>query len=279
MNYRHAYHAGNFADVLKHTVLIGILELLQKKPSPYCYLDTHAGRGFYNLKSDEATRSGEHLSGIQKLLLAPNPTPIVSRYLECINQTNHEMNENEFVFYPGSPLIASYLAREQDRTIGVELHPEEYQALKTLFKDLPQATAHCMDGFASLKSLLPPKERRGFILIDPPYEKPNEFNLILNSLSDGLKKFTTGIFAIWYPLKSNIPIKQFKLNLSKMLRNEILTVELSTYDVAPQWLSGSGLMIINPPYPLAKNLEPELEWLWKALSINDQGGYHLSLLK
>lgn len=278
MNYRHAFHAGNFADVLKHTVLIALLEALQKKPTAYCYLDTHAGRGLYDLRADEATRSAEHLSGVQRLLLAPNPPPLVTRYLDCIQQINKNLNAQEFIFYPGSPLIAANMARKHDRTVAVELHPQEFQALKFLFKANPEVITHFMDGFASLKSLLPPKERRGLILIDPPYEKINEFNAILSGVEQGIKKFGSGIFAIWYPLKSNNSSKHFLNSLAKIVRNEILIIELNTYDSLPQQLSGSGLIIINPPYQFTQTLAPELEWLWNVLSFKGQGGYHLSLL-
>src|SRR5579862_8443797 len=204
MNYRHAYHAGCFSDVVKHVALLGLIASLLRKDTPFCYIDTHAGRGYYDLFSEFASKTKEYLGGIEKIIEHANPPPLVKAYLNCIHQLNNELSQSQYAslhYYPGSPMIVRHFLRPHDRVIACELQSEEYQALRTLCAGDKQMTAHHMDGFVSLKSLLPPQERRGLVLIDPPYENPDEFTRIVQSLPLAIKKWETGIYAIWYPIK------------------------------------------------------------------------------
>ncbi|MBV9576800.1 MAG: 23S rRNA (adenine(2030)-N(6))-methyltransferase RlmJ, partial [Gammaproteobacteria bacterium] len=177
MNYRHAYHAGSFTDVIKHTILIMLMEALARKESPFCYIDTHAGAGYYNLSAESAAKNKEYLGGIEKIIQQDNPPPIIKRYLDCIHHINNQLTHTQFSslkFYPGSPMIARHFLRAHDKIIACELQAQEYQLLKNTFAGDKQVAIHHMDGFLGLKAFLPPQERRGLVLIDPPYENPDE---------------------------------------------------------------------------------------------------------
>lgn len=281
MNYRHAYHAGNFADVIKHLILIDLLHLLQRKNTPFCYIDTHAGRGYYDLQSEQASKTNEYTHGIEKIIQQPSPPVLVQRYLDCIHKINNQLTHSHYAslrYYPGSPLIAKQVIRPQDRIIACELQPDEYQALKNTFIGDKQTAIHHTDGFLGLKAFLPPKERRGLILIDPPYEDSNEFVRLAQTLPAALKRFETGIYAIWYPLKDKKLTDQFYQSLKKAISQPILAVELTIYPDLPNHLNGSGMVIINPPWHFNDNLTSLLPWLWKALTINQQGGYRSFVL-
>lgn len=269
MNYRHAYHAGNFADVFKHIVLVGLTQSLLRKDSAFCFLDTHAGSGFYDLSSDAAQKGKEFENGIKKLFAQENPPELVKQYLECITDP---------LQYPGSPLIVQHFLRPQDRMILSELHPEEYQQLKRLFARNKQVAVHNQNGYDCIKAFLPPKEKRGFVLIDPPYEKPDELMQLTRILPEALRRWESGIFALWYPIKNREAIERFHQTLQEKIEEPILTVELSIYpENITTHLNGSGMVIINPPWQLDQTLEDTLPWVWKALSINKQGRYHLNL--
>src|SRR3974390_699594 len=198
MNYRHAYHAGNFADVVKHVVLVGILLHLRRKEAPFRVIDTHAGRGIYDLAGEAAARTGEANEGIKRLDdLMPGETlpEALSAYLRIVRTFGPDR-------YPGSPLIAAQLLREKDRLIAIESIPEEEAALRRTLAHVPNAKSQCADGYARLASLLPPPERRGLVLIDPPYEAENEFARVAEMLSMARKRFATGLYLVWYPIKS-----------------------------------------------------------------------------
>jgi len=282
MNYRHSYHAGNFADVIKHVTLIALLSALQNKEKPLCYIDTHAGTGFYDLFSEQAKKTHEYTGGIEKVIQCERPPAVVKRYLDCVHEINNRLSDAKFAslrYYPGSPLIARQLLRPHDNIIACELHPEEYQLLKNTFAGDKRVAVHHLDGFLGLKAFLPPAERRGLILIDPPYENPDEYTRIVHSLPFALKRFPTGIYAIWYPIKEKADTERFYNALNKNIPLPIFVMELTIYPDLPQHLNGCGLAIINPPWQFEQTVDEFLPWLWKALTINDQGAYRTHLLK
>lgn len=277
MNYRHGYHAGGFADVFKHIVLISLIQAMIRKEKPLCYVETHAGRGLYYLESEFAKKTDESVQGIQKLCeyyensTANKPTPeIIDTYLKTIKQLGYPH------YYPGSPLIAEAMLRESDRLVLMELQPEEYKILKKNMKGNPKIAVHNQNGYVGLKAFLPPQERRGLILIDPAFEKPDEWKQLLEAIKIGLKQFETGVFAVWYPIKDHREVNKFINSIGKLGLSSTLVAELTIYPPdAPLGLIGSGLLIINPPFQLDKTLESALPWVWKALSVNGAGGGRL----
>jgi 23S rRNA (adenine2030-N6)-methyltransferase len=282
MNYKHVYHAGNFADVVKHLVLTALINSLKQKKTPFCYIDTHAGAGYYNLFSPLADKTKEYVGGIEKIIQQEKPPLFVKDYLDSIHTINNTLTKSKFAslqFYPGSPLIARHLLRTNDRIVACELQPQEYTALRTTFVGDKQVAVHHMDGFLGLKAFLPPSERRGLVLIDPPYEDPDEFIQLAHALPAALKRWETGIYALWYPIKERRQIERFYRALNQQIPQPILSIELTIYPDLPQHLNGCGLVIINPPWQLDKTVEAMLPWLWKALTINDQGGFHTYFLK
>ncbi|HVE44617.1 MAG TPA: 23S rRNA (adenine(2030)-N(6))-methyltransferase RlmJ [Gammaproteobacteria bacterium] len=281
MNYRHGYHAGNFADVFKHITLIALLTALSHKQTPYCYLDTHAGAGYYDLFSLFSEKTKEYATGIEKIIEQARAPDLVKRYIACIHKINEQFTKTtraSLRYYPGSPMIARSLLRPHDRIIACELHPEEYQALAATFAGDKQVAIHHMDGFLGLKAFLPPKERRGVVLIDPPYEDPDELLRIIQSLKIALKRWETGIYAIWYPIKEKKQLIPFYETIKQNITQPTLSVTLSIYPDLPQHLNGSGLIVINPPWQFDQTMEQILPWLWHALTTNQQGEYHLDTL-
>jgi len=282
VNYRHSYHAGSFTDVFKHIILTILLQSFTRKESSFCYIDTHAGIGYYDLLSESANKTKEYLAGIEKIIQHPNPPQPVKRYLDCVHTINNRLSAAKYAslrYYPGSPMIARNLARPTDRIIACELHPEDYQTLKNAFALDKQTAIHHADGFMGLKAFLPPRERRGFVLIDPPYENPDEFTRIVHALPSALKRWPTGTYAIWYPIKEKTLVNKFYRTLVSTFEQSILAVELTIYPDLPNHLNGSGMIIINPPYQVDTIIEQTLPWIWKALTINDQGEYRSFRLK
>jgi 23S rRNA (adenine2030-N6)-methyltransferase len=251
MNYRHAYHAGNFADCLKHALLITLIRALQRKDKPILVLDTHAGIGRYDLTGDEATRTGEWRHGIAPLLDA-RPAALAD-YLAVIDALG---------LYPGSPAIAAHLARPGDRLIACELHPEDAARLRQNFAGDPAVAVHRRDGYEALRAFLPPPERRALILIDPPYEAPDEFQHLAEALIAAAQKFPTGLFCAWYPIKHRAPVRAFFETLTAAGLRDILAAELLRRPpLDPARLNGCGLAIINPPYGFAAAATPILHTL------------------
>lgn len=282
MNYKHAYHAGCFSDVVKHIILMALLESLKRKEAAFCYIDTHAGTGCYDLFSEFASKSKEYEHGIEKVIQTENPPPLIKRYINCIHQINNELTDSKFAslrYYPGSPLIARHLLRAHDRIVACELQPQEYQALRSTFAGDKQVAVHHTDGFLGLKAFLPPKERRGMVLIDPPYEDPDEFNRIAHSLPIALKRWEAGVYAIWYPIKEKAQIDRFYRTLTTHIQHPILAVEVTIFPDLPNHLNGCGLVIINPPWQLDTTLQEVLPWIWNSLTINNQGGFRTYFLK
>ncbi len=257
MNYRHSYHAGNFADVFKHVVLTLLLQALRAKDKPFCYLDTHAGAGRYNLLGEAAQKTGEYREGIARFQKGP-PVPVeMADYLAAVRAVNEG---GELRCYPGSPRVARHLLRAQDRMVLMELHPEEAQALKLEFRGDPQVHVHHMDGFSGLKAFLPPQERRGLVLIAPPFERVDEFDRVVIALQAAHARWSTAIYAVWYPLKDPQEVKRFYRKLAGSGLRKLLLAEIS-FHAMPGQLYGCGMVILNPPWGLderLKRLLPEL---------------------
>jgi 23S rRNA (adenine2030-N6)-methyltransferase len=274
MNYLHSYHAGNFCDVVKHICLIALIESLMQKQTPICYIDTHAGAGVYDLFSEFSEKTKEYENGIEKIIQHSNPPDLVKKYIQIIHILNNKLTHSKISslrYYPGSPQIVREMMRPHDRIIASELHPNEYQSLKNNFLGDTQVAIHHMDGFLGLKAFLPPKERRGVVLIDPPYEDPDEFMHIARLLPIALKRFETGVYAIWYPVKEQSHVEKFYETVKKSVNNPVFTIELTIYPDIPQHLNGCGMAIINPPWKFDEVMKNTLPWVWKALSINGQG--------
>jgi 23S rRNA (adenine2030-N6)-methyltransferase len=255
MNYRHAYHAGNFADIAKHLALVAILLHLRKKDSAFAVIDSHGGRGSYDLSGEEAGKTGEAAAGIEKLR-GLKAEGALGRYLEIVDDENN---------YPGSPLIAAKLLRPQDRLVAIEKHPQEFAALKQALNPWRKAKAEEGDGYRKLTALLPPPERRGLVLIDPPFEVADEFAAMAEAVRAGLRRFATGIYLIWFPVKSDAEARRFcdevlATGVAKALRVDIAV------DAAEGKLSKAGLLALNPPYGFDKEMGDSLAQLAPLLS-------------
>jgi 23S rRNA (adenine2030-N6)-methyltransferase len=255
VNYRHAFHAGNHADVLKHAVLARVLQHMLEKPKPFLFLDTHAGIARYDLEAEAAKKTGEAEEGIRKLWdLDPWP-PALRPYLSLVRRINREWLR----WYPGSPGIARLLMRPEDRIELCELHPEDAQALKRATSGDRRVTVRREDGYHALKSLLPPKERRGVVLVDPPYEARDEAEKVAKGLRRAHRRFATGTYLLWYPIKDRPPVEALHESLKATGARRQLVAELWIYEpLSPMILAGSGLVIVNPPFKLEN-------WLGEAL--------------
>lgn len=261
MNYRHAFHAGNFADVLKHCVLIGLLDALKVKPAPFCYIDTHAGRGRYNLSGSEAQKTGEAEHGVARLRGVVDLPPLLRQYLQLVDADGADI-------YPGSPLLAARLLREQDTAHLCETQDEEVDGLRALLRNDARMHAHHRDGYAALKGLLPPHEKRGLVLIDPPYEaQEGEFRRICDALQIALGRWPTGMYAVWYPIKLGQHLQPFQRWLLNCGARRVLIAELRLQaDESPLRLNGAGMALINPPWRFADTLQANLPTLARLLS-------------
>jgi 23S rRNA (adenine2030-N6)-methyltransferase len=272
MNYRHGFHAGNHADVLKHLVLVSLLDALKKKEAPFFVVDTHAGRGRYDLAGLQASRTGEAKAGIRKLwtlaAAMPVPPPALARYLEAVAAAQAGAPDT----YPGSPLIVSQALRAQDRLAACELLPDEANVLKGVLSHDPHSHVHARDGYAALKALLPPRDgptkfARALVLIDPPYEaQDEEYPLITGAVADALQRFPQGIFAIWYPIKQRPSLHPFFRKVATLPVKSALAIELLVRpDDSPLRMNGSGMLLLNPPWQIEKDIEPALKPLAQAM--------------
>ena len=269
MNYRHGFHAGNHADVLKHVALLALLESLARKDTPYFVLDTHAGRGRYLLQGEQADATGEARGGIFRLYVLHGLPALLQRYLRRVQADNPV---GALLTYPGSPLLIAQAMRAQDRLVACELQPDEARALAALFKDDARVGVQARDGYGAMKALLPPKAHtagisRGMVLVDPPYEtQEDELDTILHALEDALARWPTGIYAVWYPIKRRKSLARF-MRKSALLpcKSALLAEVLIRHDNSPLRLNGSGLLVVNPPYRLDHELEPVLPVLARLL--------------
>jgi 23S rRNA (adenine2030-N6)-methyltransferase len=264
VNYRHAFHAGNFADVFKHAVLAGLLESLRRKDTPFCVIDVHAGIGRYDLLGDAALRTGEAQAGVLRLVGQTLP-PAMSDYWRAVMAVNPP-GVDGLRFYPGSPRIARHLLRPQDRLLLVELHPDDARALSDEFARDPQVHVRAMDAYTALKALLPPAERRGLVLIDPPFEVKDEFAQIQKGLADAWRRWPTGMYAIWYPIKALAPVRAFHRWLRDNAPGPALAAELYVHPATTdERLNGCGLVVVRPPWKFAEQLDTLLPFLGAAL--------------
>jgi 23S rRNA (adenine2030-N6)-methyltransferase len=276
MNYRHAYHAGNFADVVKHAVLALALDHLKAKDTPFCVIDTHAGVGRYDLEATAARKTGEYRSGIGRLLERdPQTLPGELRpYLGTVKALNGGgLGNGSLRWYPGSPRLVRSLLRPQDRLIALELHPEDAAALAALFARDPQVRVQQGDGYVGLKALLPPRERRGVVLIDPPFEAKDEFERVVQGLRQGHRRWATGHYLIWYPIKDRAPVAAFHAALKATGIARILAAELLLRPADDaQRLNGCGLILVNPPWPIEDELHSLMPALAEILGAGPGGG-------
>lgn len=257
MNYRHAYHAGNFADVLKHAVTVAVLSRMQARPKPMCYVESHAGAGLYRLDAPEAMQSQEAVRGIQRLAGAAPVNAALAAYLRIVAALPE--NQLRLRAYPGSPLIAAGLLGDTDRLVLIEVVPAEAAALRHLFRHDPRVAVHCCDGWAALGALLPPTPRRGLLLVDPPYEAPGDLRRVAAGLVLARRRWPVGVLAAWYPIKDRRALRSFYRELGAAGLGGLLRVELSVQpDDNPAGLNGSGMIIAAPPWGLELDLREML---------------------
>jgi 23S rRNA (adenine2030-N6)-methyltransferase len=289
LSYRHAFHAGNHADVLKHFVTIQLLSYLNQKDAPYMVIDTHAGAGVYELDAAYAAKNAEYETGISRLWDRNDLPAPLAEYVNLVKSMNPS---GKMRYYPGSPYCAEKIMREQDRLRLFELHPSD---AKILHENFSKLEAHAAaqgqrpttrgkrvliqkgDGFLWLKALLPPPSRRGLILIDPPYEDKNDYRKVKDTLEDALKRFATGTYAIWYPVLQRMESRQMPEKLKRLPGNGWLNVTLSISTPSPDGfgLHSSGMFVINPPWTLEPLLRDVMPYLVKALGRDAGAGFTL----
>lgn len=271
LSYRHSYHAGNHADVLKHIVLTLCINALKEKEKPFLYLDTHSGAGRYLLKSEHSEKTGEYLSGINLLWQQPNIPELLNTYLSVIKRYNPF---SELKYYPGSPLIAKQLLRQQDKLNLTELHPTDYPLLRQEFSKDKRAKVLREDGFAQLKSKLPHEFRRGIILIDPSYEIKDDYQIIPKALFEAYKRFATGVYLIWYPVVSRTQTQKMIDSIIKLGIRRISQFELAIKpDNNQKGMTASGMLVINPPWKLHEQMQTILPWLKNTLDVEKTGSF------
>jgi 23S rRNA (adenine2030-N6)-methyltransferase len=262
MNYRHGFHAGNFADVLKHLALCELLRLLTAKDKKLFVLDTHAGAGGYDLGGALAQRTREAEAGVARLMAAPRTgmPAAVARYLAAVSAYDRKFGGAGGMLrhYPGSPRLVRAGLRAGDRFVTCELHPQDALALKREFAGDRAVEVRDEDGYHALKALLPPVERRGLVLIDPPFEAADEFEILKRALRQGLRRFTTGCYAVWYPIKDEAAVEGVVQAFTAL---KTLRLELSVPPVAPGKLSACGLLVINPPWKFEEAMREALPWV------------------
>jgi 23S rRNA (adenine2030-N6)-methyltransferase len=276
LSYRHAFHAGNFADVFKHVLLVQLIRALQRKDKPFCALDTHAGAGRYDLDSPPARKNREFAAGIGRLWDQPGLSPELADYVERVRALNPDGRLRD---YPGSPRLARALLRPGDRLILSDFHPTEYAALKAEFANDRQVAVHHADGYAALKALLPPPERRGLVFIDPAFELKDEFDRLIEAVQVIHRRWAGGVIALWYPILDRAPSLRWQRTLQKLAIPAMLCAELGLYPYdAPLGLHGNGMIIINPPWTLDETLGRLLPELLQRLRIGDYGQTRLEWL-
>ena len=275
LSYRHAYHAGSHADVLKHCVVLELLSYFNRKDKPWHYIDTHAGGGCYALESERAGKTAEHEEGIARIWGRTDlPAPLAA-YREAVAQFNPH---GRLVFYPGSPALAMTMARPQDRLRLFELHPADFEALERTFAgETERVQCRKADGFAGLKSLLPPVSRRALVLIDPSYEIKDDYRKVVDCVKDAMRRFPTGTYAVWYPLLARSEARNLPTRLADLGAQSWLDLRLAVRRPPRDGFGmfGSGMFIINPPWVLPERLEAMMPWLVNVLGTDDGAGFDL----
>ncbi|MSO73562.1 MAG: 23S rRNA (adenine(2030)-N(6))-methyltransferase RlmJ [Alphaproteobacteria bacterium] len=278
MNYRHSFHAGNFGDVLKHVVLTLVIEHLKLKPTPFAVIDTHAGTGRYDLQATESARTGEYRDGIARVLAWRDPPAELAPYLAVVRAMN-EAEAGRLRWYPGSPRLARALMRRGDRLFATELHPADFAALAAEFANDRRTKTIMLDGYQALAAFVPPRERRAVVLVDPPFEVPGEFERLVEGVRAAHRRFASGIYLLWYPIKARAAIDQFHAALVASGLRRILLVELLVRTPTDEErLNGCGLIVINPPHTLAEALARLLPSLARVLAEEKSGTARLDWL-
>ena len=271
LSYRHSYHAGNHADVLKHIVLTLCINSLKEKEKPFLYLDTHSGAGRYLLQSEHSEKTGEYLSGINLIWQQSETPELLNTYLSVLKRYNPFDN---LKYYLGSPLIAKQLLREQDKINLTELHPTDYPLLRQEFSKDKRARVLREDGFSQLKSKLPPESRRGIILIDPSYEIKDDYQKIPKALLEAYKRFATGIYLIWYPVVSRTQTQKM---IDEIVNLGIKKISQFEFAIKPdnnqKGMTASGMIVINPPWKLQQQMQTIMPWLKSTLDTEKMGNY------
>ena len=280
LSYRHAFHAGNHADVLKHYVLNLVLDYFNQKEAPYFYIDTHAGAGMYALSSEFAQKNAEFETGIARLIHAEKLPQSLADYVAMIQQLNQN---NRLALYPGSPKIADSLIRATEKMRLFELHPNDYNLLLQNFSNENgkldnSVKVNQQDGFAGLKACLPPPTKRAVVLIDPPYELKDDYQRVVDCIQDSLKRFATGTFMVWYPLLQRPEPAQMLADLAKLNLKSWLNIQLNVQTPCAKGfgMHGSGMFIVNPPYTLLTTLHGAMPILTDLLSLDDTAHYTLT---
>ncbi|OUS26595.1 23S rRNA (adenine(2030)-N(6))-methyltransferase RlmJ [Thalassotalea sp. 42_200_T64] len=273
LSYRHSFHAGNFADVLKHIVQVEILEYLGQKDKAFDYIDTHSGAGLFNLNSEHATKLGEYLNGIGKL--KQQDWPELTGYFDAINSQNRWQGNTsaELEFYPGSPVIAQHFLRDLDKAWLYELHPADFDLLRANIQQSRKVKVKNEDGFKGLLGLLPPHSRRALVLIDPPYEIKTDYEKVFTTVFNAHKKFATGTYAIWYPVVDRKRIDKLENSFINSGIRDIQRFELGlSADTDERGMTSSAMLVINPPWTLMKKMQSLLPKLVSALDEVDDNG-------
>jgi len=274
--YRHLFHAGNFADVFKHALLARLLIALGGKGKPYCYLDTHAGTGRYDLAHEWAWKTREFENGIGRLWDRKDVPGALAPYMDAVRSENPK---GRLRFYPGSPLIALKLRRPGDRIVLAELNRTDCAELEAVVGREHHVAVHLMDGYQALKAFLPPSERRGLVLLDSSFDRSREFARIARALKDAHQRWATGMFAVWYPLMAPAAMRSFdrdveRTGIGKVLRLEMLVRKRDADTAIP----GCGMLVINPPWKFEAEARPLLDWIWRALTPDGAGGVKVDWL-
>ncbi|MBI2381953.1 MAG: 23S rRNA (adenine(2030)-N(6))-methyltransferase RlmJ [Gammaproteobacteria bacterium] len=280
MNYRHHFHAGNHADVLKHLTLALVIDALKAKDKPFAVVDSHAGAGLYDLAATAAEKTGEWQAGIGALLPVQEWPEAMRPYKEALMRVNPQLAHGGHLrLYPGSPRLMADLMRDSDRLTLGELHPDAVRKLRHGFEEDRRVRIIEGDGYHLLRSELPPREKRGLVHIDPPFEDKQEFQAMLDALQEGYRRFATGVYALWYPIKARPEIKRFHENLKKLGIPRILCAELLIHpDDVGQRLNGSGMILVNPPWQLDEKLRRCLPWVHERLAPEGEGGARIHWL-
>lgn len=276
MNYRHSYHAGNHADIFKHAVLLRMATLMQRKETPYCYLDSHAGTALYDLEGEAAGKTGEYRDGIARLWDRDDLPEMLADLRNAVARHNPD---GVLRYYPGSPQLIGDSLREQDRMILSELHPEDAATLREHFIDDSRIAVHQRDGYELPKAFLPVAEKRALWLLDPPFEKENELKRCLASMQVAIQRMRQTVIALWYPIKDQRLLRDFYRQVGEAGLPKVLRIELNVRPADNQLgLNGSGLMLVNPPWPLWEELETALPWLAAVLAQSGGGDYRMDWL-
>lgn len=263
MNYRHIYHAGNFADVIKHLVLVLCLDYLKRKDNPFCVIDAHGGCGLYDLSSEQAQKTGEWMDGIGHLDDFKNPPADLALYLNLIKK------DRKIGKYPGSPLITGRMLRPSDRLIANELHPDDQKTLRMVMGPKKNVRVTRLDAYECIRANIPPVERRGLVLIDPPFEKKDEFDTLIRQMTEWKKRWPTAIYLLWYPIKAHLPVRELKQAAASLGLPDTWAIDILKYPAdQPDTFNGSGLILFNAPYQLPERVEALLPLLQARMDLH-----------